>query len=170
MNRVIDTLVMVVLTALLAACATTYHSSGFTGGYSDAQIDSNTYKVLFKGNGYTSRDRVETYLMYRCAELTAQAGFDYFVILDGSTDTRHNTVTTPGSYTSTTTGSATVYGNTAYGSATTTGTFNPGQTLHITKYGGTALIKVFKGDKPPDDLRAFVAKEVIQYLGPNIKK
>lgn len=154
----------------LSACATTYRPLGFGGGYSDVQIDANTYRVSFRGNGYTSRDRVETYMLYRCAELTDQAGYDYFVVVNTGTDARQSFVTTPGTYSSTTVGTATAYGNTAYGSATTTGTYTPGQTMVATRYGGTAIIKLFKGDKPSENPNAFVAREVLKYLGPNVPK
>jgi hypothetical protein len=61
-------------------------------------------------------------------------------------------------------------GNTAVGSATTFGTYTPGQTIIITRHTGTAVIKVFKGEKPPDNPSAFVANEVLHYLGPTVKK
>ena len=163
-------LIFVGIAWLLTACATRYQPVGFTGGHSEVQVDANTYKVSFRGNGYTSRDGVETYLMYRCAELTVETGYDYFVIVWGSTDARHGLVTTPGTYTSSTTGSAMAYGNTAYGSSATTGIYTPGQTLIITKHDGTATIKVFKGAKPLDNPNAFVAKEVLQYLSPHIQR
>jgi hypothetical protein len=163
-------LIVIGIALLLTACATVYQPVGFTGGYSHVQIDANTYRVSFRGNGYTPRDRVETYLMYRCAELTAEAGYDYFVIVGGGTDVSRGVVTTPGTYRSTTTGSAMAFGNTASGSATTTGTYTPGQTFIITKHEGTAMIKVFKGEKPSENPSAFIASEVLQYLGPNVEK
>ena len=162
--------ILVGMALLLSACATAYQPAAFTGGYSHVQIDANTFRVSFRGNGYTSRDRVETYLMYRCAELTAETGHDYFVIVGSSTDARQGLITTPGTYTSTTTGPAMTFGSTAYGSATTTGTYTPGQTFIITKQTGTAIIKVFKGAKPSDNPGAFVAREVLHHLGPNIRK
>lgn len=170
MTRRMAFLLGIALVLLVGACATKYQLVVFAGGYSEVQIDANTYRVSFRGNAYTSRDRVETYLLYRCAELTTEAGYDYFVIVGSGTDARQGVVTTPGTYTSTTTGSATAYGSTAYGSATTTGTYTPGQSFVVTKYGGTAVIKVFKGEKPADNANAFVAKEVLQYLGPNIER
>jgi hypothetical protein len=153
---------------MLAACATSYQPLAFKGGYSHVQLDANTYKVSFRGNAYTSRDRVETYLMYRLAELTAETGHDYFVIVGSRTYAGQGVVTTPGTYRSTTTGSATAFGNTAYGSATTTGTYTPGQTFIVTKHDGIATIKVFRGAKPTDNPNAFAAREVLHYLGPSI--
>jgi hypothetical protein len=149
----------------LVGCATSYQGKGLTGGYSDVRVDSNTFRVDFHGNAFTSRQTVETYLLRRCAELTVDAGYDYFVTLGSDTEARQGAYTTPGSYNSMTTGSATAYGNTVYGSATTTGTFHPGQTFVITKYGASATIKVFRGDKPTDNPNAYNAREVLHYLG-----
>ncbi len=153
----------------LAGCATPYQKSGFSGGYSDVQLDSNTFNVEFRGNGYTRRQTVETYLLYRCAQLTAEAGYDYFVIVGRDTDTKNQLFATAGDYTSNTTGNASFYGNTAYGSATTTGTYNPPQIFSVTKYGGTATIKAFKGNKPADNPNAYDAQELLHYLGPKMK-
>ena len=154
----------------LSGCATLYQPRGLTGGYSDFQLDSNTYRVEFKGNGFTSREIVEIYLLYRCAEITANSDNEYFIMTGGDTEVRKSTYTTPGTYTSTTTATATAYGNTAYGTAYTSGTYNPGQTYNITKYGATATIKVFKGQKPSDYPTAFDAKELLHFLGPKIRR
>lgn len=64
----------------IQSCATTYQAKGFSGGYSEAQIDENTYRVNFEGNGYSSKDQVENMLLYRSAELTNEKGFDWFVV------------------------------------------------------------------------------------------
>jgi hypothetical protein len=65
----------------LGGCATPYQSAGAIGGYSDRKIDDQTYHVQFWGNGYTTGDKVHKYFVYRCAELTRQAGFKYFMII-----------------------------------------------------------------------------------------
>ncbi len=73
---------------ITAGCATPYQQHGFRGGYSDARIGQNTVLVSFKGNGHTSKERVQLYLLYRCAEVTRQYGYDYFVITSGDTEAR----------------------------------------------------------------------------------
>jgi len=73
------------LLLLLAGCATTYHPESFTGGYTDLRQEETTYRVRFKGNNYTSRDKVEQFLLYRCAELTTQLGYDHFLLLSQDT-------------------------------------------------------------------------------------
>jgi len=55
---------------LMFGCATAYQAKGFRGGYNDIQLDENTFRVSFRGNGFTSQDTVITYLLYRCAEIT----------------------------------------------------------------------------------------------------
>ena len=51
-------------------------------GYQDVQLDMNTYKVVYWWNTGTSEQRGQDLMLYRCADLTVQRGFDYFVILD----------------------------------------------------------------------------------------
>jgi len=79
--------------ALLGACmtATPYQPLGApntraSGGFSDVQLAADRYRVTFAGNSLTSRERVETYLLYRAAELTAERGYDGFTIVDRATD------------------------------------------------------------------------------------
>ena len=129
---------------LLAACATPYQPEGFSGGFTDVQLDKNIFRVSFRGNGYTSRDRAEELALLRSAELTLQNGFTHFVIVDGRSHAEYGTFTTPS--VSTTTGSASLYGNTAFGSATTTTT--GGQTFMIAKPSVTNTIVCF--DRKPN--------------------
>ena len=70
----------VVLVMLLASCATAYQKSGLTGGYGESRIDDSHYVVYFNGNGYTNKDRVWYFWVYRCAQLTKEKGFSYFSI------------------------------------------------------------------------------------------
>ncbi len=79
--------------ALLGACvtATPYQplgarGTGASGGFSDVRLAADRYRVTFAGNSMTTRERVETYLLYRAAELTADRGYDGFTIVDRATD------------------------------------------------------------------------------------
>ncbi len=78
-------------TLLLAGCmtATPYQpigTEGARGGFDEVRIAPNRYRVSFTGNTLTSRQRVETYLLYRAAELTVEQGFSCFAIEDRATD------------------------------------------------------------------------------------
>ncbi|KLI63038.1 CC0125/CC1285 family lipoprotein [Aurantiacibacter marinus] len=74
--------------AVLAACATPtpyqpdLPGQRVSGGFSEERLADNRYRVTFTGNCFTSRERVEGYLLYRSAELTLQKQYDWFVIAD----------------------------------------------------------------------------------------
>jgi hypothetical protein len=65
----------------LAACATPYQSSGTTGGSSDKELEPGIWRVVYGGNGYTSRETVQVYWLYHSAELALAKGYDGFEIL-----------------------------------------------------------------------------------------
>jgi len=72
--------ILILVTLLMIGCATGYQKKGISGGYSDAQIDENSYRVTFTGNGYSSKEQVENMLLYRSAELTNEKGYDWFSV------------------------------------------------------------------------------------------
>ena len=72
------------LAVALAGCATGYHSAtnpllGLSGGYWDQKGPGSLIKVGFSGNGFIDRDKVATYLLYRCAEVAQREGGTHFV-------------------------------------------------------------------------------------------
>lgn len=74
---------------LLGACATPtpYQQATESGqGYSEQKIEANRFMVEFSGNSLTDRKTVETYLLYRAAELTRLNGYDYFEVVRRETD------------------------------------------------------------------------------------
>ena len=137
MYRITGTLT---LCLLMAGCATGYSAEGFMGGYEETQLNPNVYRVSFKGNAYTSMNRAADFTLLRSAELALENGYPYFVIVDANQWTKNETYTTPTQ--TTTTASATAYGNTATGSAysTTTG----GQTYNYAKPRSTNTIVLLK--------------------------
>jgi hypothetical protein len=66
---------------LLVGCATSYAPESLTGGYSEARVSSNVWRITFDSNGYTSQETAQTYWLYHCAELTLREGYDGFRIL-----------------------------------------------------------------------------------------
>lgn len=130
---------LVAIAVMLAACATDYQASGLTGGFSETQLDRNVFRVTFEGNGYTRADRASDFALLRSAELTLKSGFKYFVVVDGSDRSNYSTITTP--MHANTTSSASVYGNTAYGSSRTT--FTGGQNILITAPSSSNTIVCF---------------------------
>jgi uncharacterized protein YceK len=74
---------LIVLSAacLLAGCATAYQPDGVSGGYSAQMRDGNMVQVSFRANGLTTPETLQSYVLRRCAEVTLQDGFNYFVLL-----------------------------------------------------------------------------------------
>lgn len=138
-------IVIFLVLVFFQGCATSYQKDGLTGGYSETQLDENVFKVSFRGNGYTRRDRVADFTLLRSAELALENGFNFFVIIDSNSYTSTSAHTTP-TRTNTT---ANVYGtgNYAYGNATSTTT--GGQTYFVSKPSSSNTIVCFK-EKPAE--------------------
>lgn len=156
------------IVAFIFGCATPYQKQGARGGFTESRLDKNTLSIAFKGNGYTGSETVQRYMFYRCAEATIEYGFDYFILMDSDSSQENSTVTTAGHYVGNTTASVYGSGNYAYGNSYSSGTYYPGQTIPITKFGATALVKMFNGTKPANNPTAFDAHEVVRYMGPSI--
>lgn len=97
MSTVSRSVVAGALAALLAlsGCAsssTPYQplssASQISGGYTDHQLGEGRYRVTFAGNRLTSRETVESYLLFRSAQLTLEQGYDWFVVVDHEMDHR----------------------------------------------------------------------------------
>jgi hypothetical protein len=156
--------------ALLAAgggCATptAYQPSRDGYGYADQQIEADRYVVSFSGNAVTPRRVVETYLLYRAAEVTLASGHDGFIITDRETDasTRYTGwVDSPvyGGF-----GSGLYGGGGGFGFGVGVGTISAYPT---TRYTAQATIVVFSGEKPKDNVQAYDARDVIDRLRPTI--
>jgi hypothetical protein len=126
-------------------------------GYSEVQLDRNTLRVTFKGNSNTSRETVETYLLYRCAEKTLEHKYYWFVITDSNTDIKQGIKDVP----------------------TTIPMFfwNEGKCKYVRtyksksyqEYVAMAVIKMFNGEKPKSP-NTYDASEVRKYLSPHVKK
>jgi hypothetical protein len=71
----------ILLFTVVAGCATPYGTEGLTGGYSEKQLEPDTWRITFSGNGFTTRETAQTFWLYRSAELAIQNGYDGFQIL-----------------------------------------------------------------------------------------
>ena len=67
------------------SCSTPYKSHGLAGGYQETQLGKNVWKILFRGNGYTSAFKTEEFALLRSAELTKKNGFNFFITTDSDT-------------------------------------------------------------------------------------
>ncbi len=125
-----------VFVIIFIGCETPYQAVGVQGGYSDIQIAENIFKVSFRGNNITKIERVSDFALLRCAELSEQKGYSYFIIINENSYSEKSSFSIP----ATTYGSATVIGNSVYGSTTTYG----GQTYTLSAPSSINTIVCFK--------------------------
>ena len=72
---------IIIVSLLLSGCASTYGPRNSMGGYEEEKLGKNMMKVSFYGNQHTSKEMITQRLLYRCAEVTQESGFDTFVVL-----------------------------------------------------------------------------------------
>lgn len=167
--------IALVLAAFLAACATAtpYQPAVADGGdgYVERQIEQNRYSVSFSGNIVTERETVETYLLYRAAELTIAKGYDYFIVANRLMDakrTYHSFGPTgfyPGFYPNY------MYYGPHWGWRHYYDPFYDDVTIRETvRYQAAAEIVMFKGRKPAADPHAFDARDVQASLAPKVQR
>lgn len=157
--------------AVLGACATATPYQAATDssrGYTNQQIESNRWLIGFSGNSLTDRQTVETYLLYRAAELTKQQGFDHFKFVKRDTEANSRIVPTGhGGYHSSFYGSPffcdyRFYSRRGRLRGFPRGFYGPSYAYHdpfwgggydyreIVRYDATSEIIMGKGDKPAD--------------------
>jgi hypothetical protein len=77
-------LISIIGCLIIVNCSTHYQPKGIFGGYSSIKTDENIFRVEFKGNQHTKATKVFDYLERRCAEITVENGFDYFIVYQDS--------------------------------------------------------------------------------------
>lgn len=67
---------------MLTACASSglYQARDGESGYAETRQGETEWRVEFVGDDSASRETVETYLLYRAAELTAESGYAWFAM------------------------------------------------------------------------------------------
>ena len=149
-----------------------------TGGFTDQKVETDRFRVTFQGNSLTSRQTVETYLLYRAASLTVEQGFDWFETVDRHTERDRKTY---------------IDADPFYGPGYPFGYWRPswrywgggygwrswgpfwgdpfwGDTATVQtvqKFEASAEIVMGHGAKPAGDPRAFDARAVMTNLGPS---
>jgi hypothetical protein len=166
----------------LSACetATPYQplakGTATSGGFTDQRLDNNHYRVTFTGNTVTSRETVETYLLYRAAQVTVESGYDWFETVDRHTARDQTTYLTPDPFYGP--GYAWGYWRPSwryyggYGGGYGWGAWGPYgggvQVQTVQSFQATAEIVMRHGQKPDSDPRALDARAVMTNLGPKI--
>ena len=73
---------ILVLSFMLAGCATPYGPKGIMGGFEDISLGDNKHKITWGGNAYTSKAKLIYFTEKRASEI-CRGGFD---ILDQDFD------------------------------------------------------------------------------------
>jgi hypothetical protein len=147
MKRKIGMCGFAALALILTACSTPYQDMGLLGGVKATQISHDTFQITARANWVTDPDTVQRYVLRKAAEVTVQAGYDFFRI--GSEADRSQT-----SSFSTASGSIDGHHAWAIGSA-----------FNLTSPGSSVLITTIKGPIPsPLPAGMFDAHEVLTYL------
>ena len=155
------TLLLAVAVGLLSACATaTPYQPAVTDryGFEETRIETNRVRINFRGNTLTERETVETYLLYRAAELTLENGFDYFIVADRDTERESRL---QGTYRP-----RFAYDYWYFSPRRGWSPFydpfwdEPTSYREVTRYEAVAEIAMFNGQKPANDPDAFDAREV----------
>jgi hypothetical protein len=66
---------------MLVACATRYQDMGFAGGVAAEQMTADTFRIIARGNAYTSGTTVQDYALLKAAETTKEAGGTHFMVI-----------------------------------------------------------------------------------------
>ncbi len=155
-------LALAAVAGLLAACATAtpYQPTESVGyGFREQRIEDNRVRITFRGNTLTDRETVETYLLYRAAEVTLESGKDYFVVVTRDTE-EHSRLQGEGF------GNRYGFSYFAYrprfGWSPWYDPFwdEPSRYREVTRYEAIAEIAMFDGAKPANQADAFDAREV----------
>ena len=179
MTLSIKSLVVVATSALmLAACATSTvyapAGQGQRGGYAEQRLENDRFRVSFSGNSVTSREQVETGLLLRAAELTAENGYDWFSTVNRSTDrdTRYQTIGDPffSRYNAFWGPSWRYYGPRGWSRWNDPFWGSDLDVRQIDRYEATTEIIMGRGTKPAGDPNAFSAREVIANLGGSVTR
>ena len=78
--RVVALGVVGLASALIIAC-TPYQPMGFMGGVDDLQLNETTYRIIARGNAYTSSERVWDFVLLRASEIAISRGYKGFVVV-----------------------------------------------------------------------------------------
>lgn len=158
----------IALAGVLSACATqTPYQPAQAGqryGFQEQRIEDNRVRITFSGNTLTDRETVETYLLYRAAEVTVESGRDYFIVANRDTE-EHSRLQGSGGYTPRF-GFDYWYFSPRRGWSPWYDPFwaEPRSYREVTRYEAVAEIAMFSGQKPEGDANAFDARQVIANL------
>lgn len=116
-------ILILALMVFLTGCATSYKPNGFigNGGFDETELAPNYYRVSFKGNEKTSRERASDFALLRAAELLDKKSCTAMQVVKSNSEIKTGNIFIPQSQTinsnttsfggsSATTATSTIYG------------------------------------------------------------
>jgi len=131
---------ILILSVLLAGCATPYQEMGALGGVSTAQTGNDTFRISSRTNAYTDPAAAQDFVLMKAAETALKHGATHFAIIDETDVTR------------------TDY---AVASGVAMRFRSPGQDKNI------RIFSLKPGQKPPPN--SYVAEDTIRFVSPRLK-
>ena len=160
MTRALSALALVLVLIGCVGNPTPYQPKADRTGYSQQQLDTQTWRVQFAGNIDTPRETVENYLLYRSAEIMLFGGYDKFVMFEKNIENNVRYRAT---------GLYPHFGYSSHhGYHHGLGFYAPVNYSPSVSYSGTATIRVYSGGSPPNNAPIYDAQEIVQQLGPTI--
>ena len=154
MRRLFGTIAFVVLAAC-ASAPTTYTAAASADdmGYREQRLETERYRVSFRGNSDLKAPQVEDMALRRAAELTLQNGYQWFQVVSRNTDLAGGRYSPSGP---------------TIGIGGSTGSFGSGVGVGVgfnfggdsREYQSTLEILMGRGDKPADP-NAYDAQQVL---------
>jgi hypothetical protein len=154
MRRLFGTIAFVVLAAC-ASAPTTYTAAASADdmGYREQRLETERYRVSFRGNSDLKGPQVEDMALRRAAELTLQNGYQWFQVVSRNTDLAGGRYSPSGP---------------TIGIGGSTGSFGSGVGVGVgfnfggdsREYQSTLEILMGRGDKPADP-NAYDAQQVL---------
>ncbi len=153
----------------LTAC-TPYQESGFLGGVDATQLNDRLFQIRARGNAYTSGTRIRDYALLKASEITREAGYVAFRVVDSQDISTAGSYTTPGSASSSTTGQINSYGSYGNYTANTTTTYTAPKTRTFIKPGQTIRIYLLTDEEARQYTDAYDANLIYSQIAPKYIK
>ncbi|MEE9413319.1 MAG: hypothetical protein V3V22_09750 [Methylococcales bacterium] len=161
------TLFVSLLVLILSGCAArlpAYRPYSDGAGYQERQIEKNRYALSFVGNSSMTAEATENHFIYRAAEVSSAAGYDYFIVHNKSTKQNSRYRYFPSSYSR-----YGYYNNWGYGYGHHHFDYYNDYCCPYSWYEVSAEVLMYEGQKPEGDLNAYDSEQVLEYLGSSIR-
>ena len=148
----------------LSSCAVKYGPLTATGGYSESFVEHDVAEVSFEGNNSNSKEQINDYLLFRCAELTLEKGYSHFLILKDESQMHVD----KNEYSNS--GIALQQTSTASGGSQNRVTYGMGADDYSTARTGSYVIQMLKGPHPVYVTASLDARSIIDEKTSRIKR